>query len=200
MRLLHVTLPVVAAVGLLGGTARAETFGEIEAGIANPIGDSDWTNAVGTSFKLSGKVGATIPEGIGGALQVDWTPLNLNNDGSGVVDVSFYRFRILPTFVYHHPVAPKLSVSARVGVGIDYIHASATTTVLGTTTTSSSSDTGFAFEIGGGLWYDLGSVELGGELALPISSHSDKDDNINFSTYDIDILVGLRFTSRSGRR
>ncbi len=183
-------LPV--AVGLMGvrGAAHAETFGEVQAGIANPIGNSDWTNLVSTSIKLAGRLGFTIPQGIGAALQLDWTPININGDTAPGIDVSAYRIRLLPNFIYHHPIAPKLSLSARVGLGIDYIHESATLTAINTTSTTS--DTAFAFELGGGVWYDLGSVELGGELALPISSHSDKTSE-NYSSYDIDILVGLRF-------
>ena len=67
------------------------------------------------------------------------------------IDVSAYRIRLLPNFIYHHPIAPKLSLSARVGIGIDYIHESATLTAINTTSTTS--DTAFAFELGGGVWY-----------------------------------------------
>ena len=72
----------------------------------------------------------------------------------------------------HHPVTPKLVLSARVGAGVDLAHASATVTILGNTTTTSDTNAGFAFELGGGIWYDLGGVQLGGELALPIAAHS----------------------------
>jgi hypothetical protein len=203
MRLLHVTLPVVGLLASLdlvdlaggGGTAHAEVFGEVEAGIANPIGDSDWTNLASTSFKLAGRLGFASPEGPGAALQLDWTPIHIHGQPPNGIDVSASRIRMLPTFVYHHPIAPKLALSARLGVGLDYIHESASFTVLGATTTSTSSDTAFAFELGGGVWYDLGAVELGGELALPISAHSDKN-TAHYSSYDIDVLVGLRFTSR----
>jgi hypothetical protein len=196
--LLHVTYPVFAVVGLVAGPAHADAFGEVEAGVANPIGNGDWTNLAATSFKLDGRLGFTIPQGIGAALQLDWTPLNLNGKPPQGVDVSAYRLRLLPTFVYHHSIAPKLGLSARVGVGIDYIHESGSLMVLGTTTTSTSSDTAFAFELGGGLWYDVGAVELGGELALPISSHSNKD-NANYSSFDIDILIGVRFSGGTQR-
>ena len=207
MRLLHVTSPVVgllalvglpALVGLFGAgaTAHAEVFGEVEAGIANPIGDSDWTNLSSTSFKLAGRFGFAIPEGPGAALQLDWTPINIHAQTLTGIEVSASRIRILPTFVFHRPVAPKLELAARVGIGRDYIHQSASFTVLGSTTTSTSSDTAFAFELGGGLWYDLGAVELGGELALPISAHSDKN-TAHYSSYDIDVLVGLRFPGRA---
>ena len=206
MRLLHVTLPIlgmrrivglVASVGLVstGATAHAEVFGEVEAGIANPIGDSDWTNLASTSIKLAGRLGFAIPEGPGAALQLDWTPIHIHGQSVTGIDVSASRIRILPTFVFHRPIAAKLELAARVGIGLDYIHQSASFTVLGATTTSTTSDTAFAFEVGGGLWYDLGAVELGGELALPISAHSDKNA-AHYSSYDIDVLVGLRFTSR----
>ncbi|GEM_PF-2554026 len=195
MRLLDVTLPVaVGLMSVMGGAAHAETFGEVQAGIANPIGNSDWTNLVSTSFKLAGRLGFTVPQGIGAALQLDWTPININGNTLPGVDVSAYRIRLLPNFVYHHPIAPKVDLSARVGIGIDYVHES----VTALNTTSTTSDTAFAFELGGGLWYDVGSVELGGELALPISSHSDKN-GANYSSYDIDILVGVRFTGGRGR-
>ena len=98
--------------------------------------------------------------------------------------------------------SPKLGVRVGAvgdsGLGIDILHESASGTILGTSFNSSDTDTGFAFELGGGIWYDLGSAQVGGELALPIGHHSKQGNNtdgnytFDYTAYNIDILFGVR--------
>lgn len=206
MRLLSVTLPA-AAVLLTGGAAYADSFLEVAGGLSIPVGDNTWTNTADTSPKLGARVGAVNDKGLGGMIQADWTPVNLNSSGGmfgniAGLDVAGHNFRFLADFTVHHPILPKLLLSARIGAGIDIAHASATVTILNSTASSSDTNIGFAFEVGGGLWYQLGDVELGGELALPISSHSKNGNNtdgnytFNYTSYDIDLLFGVRVLSR----
>lgn len=205
MRLLSVTLPV-ALVLVTAGAARADSFLEVAGGLSIPVGDNAWTNLADTSPKLGARVGAVNDKGLGGMIQADWTPVNLNNNGGafgiGSADIAAHEFRFLADFTVHHPILPKLLLGARAGAGIDIAHASATVTILGNTGSSSDTNVGFAFEVGGGLWYQLGDVELGGELALPMSWHSKKGNNtdgnytFDYTSYDIDLLFGVRVLSR----
>jgi hypothetical protein len=80
------------------------------------------------------------------------------------------------------------------------VHGSYDYTLLGTRFTSSDSDTGYAFEFGGGAWWDAGSVQVGGELAIPIGHHDKASQNgsigFQWTAYDLDLLVGIRLLSR----
>jgi hypothetical protein len=207
MRLPNATLPTAVILLTAGAaTARADSFLEVAGGLSIPVGDNAWTNLAGTSPKVGARVGGVTDKGLGGMIQADWTPVSLNNNGGsfgvGSVDVAGQNFRFLADFTVHHPILPKLLLGARIGAGIDIAHASATVTVLGNTTSSSDTNVGFAFEVGGGLWYQLGDIELGGELALPISTHSKNGNNtdgnytFNYTSYDIDLLFGVRVLSR----
>jgi hypothetical protein len=199
-------LVVLAVVLATPTVARADSFLEILGGITIPVGDSDWTNVAEASPELQARVGAVGDSGVGGMVQADWTPVNLDNSGGsfgvGNADIAGHRFRVLADVAFHKQVAPKLVVTGRAGAGIDIAHASATVTVLGTTTSSSDTDTGFAFELGGGIWYQLGSADLGGELALPIGHHSkqgnatDGNYTFDYTSYDLDLLIGVRLRSR----
>jgi len=203
MRLLHATIPLV--VMSTAGSVRADSFAEVLGGISIPVGDTNWTNNAETSPKIGARVGGVGDSGLGGMLQFDWTPVNLDASGGsfgiGSADIAGHRFRFLGDLVVHHPVTPKLVLSARVGAGVDLAHASATVTILGNTTTTSDTNAGFAFELGGGIWYDLGGVQLGGELALPIAAHSkhgtgaDGNYTFDYTSYDIDLLFGVRLFS-----
>jgi len=207
MRLLSVTLPA-AAVLLTGGAAYADSFLEVAGGMSIPVGDDNWTNLADTSAKLGARFGAANEHGLGAMLQADWTPVNLNYTGGAIpgasIDFAGHEFRFLADFTIHHPILPKLIFGGRAGVGLDIAHAS-TTIVIGTSTTSSSdTDLGLALEFGAGLWYPIGNVEIGGELALPIATHSkhgtvpqtDGHYTFDYTSYDIDLLFGVRVLSR----
>jgi len=197
---------IVAVVLAVPSVVHAESFFEGLFGISIPVGDSDWTNRAESSPKLEARAGAMGDNGIGGMLQADWTPVNLDQKGFNGFgtnfDVSGQRYRILADLAFHKRVAPKLIANGRIGAGIDIAHTSVTITSPLGNGSSSDTDTNFAFELGGGLYYDVGSVQIGGELALPIGHHSKQGNptagsfTFNYTSYDIDILFGERFTSR----
>jgi hypothetical protein len=109
---------------------------------------------------------------------------------------SAFRVRVLAHIGVDHPIGPKLTVSARAGAGIDVAHGSYDYTLLGTRFQSSDTDTGYAFELGGGMWWDAGGAQIGGELAIPIGHHDKPSQNgsvgFTYTSYDLDILVGVR--------
>jgi hypothetical protein len=200
----------LAAVLAVPAAAHADSFLEVTGGISIPVGDDNWTKTAESSPKIGARVGAVGDDnGIGGMLQADWTPVNLDSGGGGsfgfgTVDVAAHRFRVLADLAFHKRVAPKLLVNLRAGAGIDVAHAAASGNVLGVNFSSSDTNVGFGFEVGGGLYVDLGSAQIGGELALPIGHHSkqgstppsDGNYTFDYTSYDVDILLGVRFVSR----
>jgi hypothetical protein len=194
-----VTLFLVLVVG---SNARADSFTELAGGIAIPAGDQGWTDTVGTSPKLAVRVGSVNADGLGVLLAGDWTPENLNTKGGafpgGSLDTSGHRFRVLAQGALHHRIAPKILFAARAGAGIDIIHGSYSLTVLGATSSHSTTDLGYALEVGAGVWFDVGSTQLGVELALPIGHHDEHaatgsgDISYVWTAYDVDLLFGVR--------
>jgi hypothetical protein len=179
MRALALVVLVLAAT-----QAHANGFAELVGGLSIPVADNDWTNYVDSSPKLGVRVGAV--QQFGAMLSADWTPIN-TNEGWAVpgasADVTASRFRILVNGLAHAKIAPKLIASARFGLGIDITHVSVTTNILGAQRETTDTDSGIALEPAVGLWVALGSLHIGGELALPISFHSDD------SSDDIDMKL-----------
>jgi len=199
MRALPLLLVLVAAA-----PASADSFVGATGGLMIPLGDSKsdnsgWSDQVSSSPKIGVRVGALGESNVGGMLSVDWTPISYNYQ-SQAVDVSAHRFRIQAHVLFEKHFAPKLTFAARAGGGIDIAHASADATILGTNFHTSDTDVGWAFEVGGGVWFRLGDMDIGGELALPFGGHSHKASNTNeitfdYTSYDVDLLFGVRLRS-----
>ena len=192
---------------LLAATpASADSFLGATGGIMIPLGDSKsdnsgWSDQVGSSPKIGVRAGATGESGIGGMVTADWTPISYNYQ-SQAADVGAHRFRIQAHLLFEKLVAPKLTIAARAGGGIDIAHASADTTIFGTTFHASDTDVGWAVEFGGGVWWSVGDVDLGGELALPFGGHNHvaqagkSEITFNYTSYDLDLLFAVRVRSR----
>jgi hypothetical protein len=134
----------------------------------------------------------------GAMLSVDWTPIN-NNDAQfgNAVDISTHRFRVLLSAAAQQKIGPKLYASLRIGGGIDIAYVNVHTDILGFTSDNSDTDTGLAIEPAAGLWFHTGSMQIGGELALPLAWHDDRNDNnvqVNgYTSVDLDLMFGVRF-------
>ena len=185
---------------LLAGPAKADSFVDLKGGLTPPLGDDDWNDTVESSPKLAVAVGS-VPNTIGGMVSLDWTPYNTDAqaDFPGA-DISAHRFRILANLAFMSPMKDnKLIVSGRLGVGADIQRAHAEGQVFGIRFETTDSDVGLGFEMGGGLWVKVGGIAVGGEIAIPISSHDQDNDNgeIDFvyTTYDFDVLFGVRLLS-----
>jgi hypothetical protein len=185
-----VTLLLVLAVA---SPARAGSLIDLVGGIGIPLGDKTWTDTVSSSPKLVGRVGGMNGD-LGGAVSVDWTHANMNADAGSFGDVSGNRFRILANLMFLHELAPKITLSARVGAGVDIAHYSYEVPLLNIS--GSDTDVGVAFEFGGGVWFRVaGNTELGAELGIPIGYHSTRDPGkypFDYTSYDLDLLFGIR--------
>jgi opacity protein-like surface antigen len=196
------SLSTLAALALLAlpVPAHADTFAAVVGGLTTPLGDSNWTDAVESSPTLGVRAG-TIHGDIGGMLTLDWVPETTDAMGGtfagGSSNVSAHRFRILANLAFEHRVAPKVTVAGRVGAGLDIVHASVDINVGPITSNASDTDVNVGFELGGGVWFDVGSVQLGGELGLPIATHSHKatasgEITFDWTSYDLALVFGLR--------
>jgi hypothetical protein len=182
--------------------ARADSFLDAAGGLALPMGEKKWTDTVRNSPKLAVRAGVVNGE-LGGMLAVDWTPESVNNNPAApYLDLSYHRFRILAELVFRHYVAPKIALAGRAGAGVDIAHASYNLAIGPIMSSGSDSNVGLAGEFGAGVWFDISpSMQLGGEIALPIGYHSHKmtgngDFTFDYTSYDIDLLFGVRLWSR----
>lgn len=190
MRALVATLVLLAPA-----VARADQFVELGGGLAVPMSDDEYTNYVDTSATLFARIGGGGV--VGGMFSVDFTPLAANSD-----ILNFNRFRFQGHVLVRKQVAPKVELSGRFGAGLDLIHESADVTIFGVHYEGSDTDLGLALEVGGGIWFSVGSgggVQLGAEVCLPISYHNTdgnpQDPNnarFDYTSVDLDILGGVR--------
>jgi hypothetical protein len=184
--------------------ARADGFGTIVGGVALPMGDDTWTDTVNSSPTFGLRAGGLGGQ-LGGMLTVDFTPVDLTASGGsfgfGSATASAWRTRVLAQLVFAHRLARAITISGHAGAGVDIAHASYDLTLLGQHSSHGNTDVGYALEIGAGLWFDLSpTVQLGADVALPIGHHQTKatspDITFDYTSYDLDLLAGLRFSSR----
>jgi hypothetical protein len=192
---------LVAAILLVtAGAAHADGNLELAGGVSIPAGDSNWENIAKTSPKLGVRIGDFFTQDLGVMLQADWTPVSLNNSGAafGIGEAAFaaHVFRVLIDFAGQHHVTEHIVLSGRAGIGIDIAHASGSISVGGVSGSRADTDVGLAVEFGGGVWYDFGGTQVGGEIAVPIGNHSAASENGSFAfqyaMWDVDILAGVR--------
>lgn len=197
-------LPSFALLAALAlpGPALADNFVELNGGIMMPVDDDAWTDYVDSGPKLGLRIGGMDPGGFGAMLSADWTPINTDNfSGFGTsVDVAAHRFRILLGGMLQNRIGQSLTASIRFGAGLDLTRVNIETNIFGARSEQSDTDSGLALEFGGGLWFDVGSVQVGGDVGLPLAFHADdSDDDIDLNDYrsiDIDLLFGVRLFSR----
>lgn len=194
-------LPLLAALAL-PTPVLADNFVELNGGIMMPADDDAWTDYVDSGPKLGVRIGGMDRAGFGAMLSADWTPINTDNFSAfgATVDAAAHRFRVLLGGTLQNRVGKSLTASFRFGAGVDLVRLSVESNFFGARSERTDTDSGIALEVGGGLWFDVGSVQVGGEVGLPIAFHADGDDDEiqleDYRSIDIDLLFGVRFFSR----
>lgn len=190
---------MIAAVLVAAAPAFADNKGyfEADAGMVFPVADDQYSDDVDTSFKLGLRLGGKTSFG-GIDLGFDYTPYN-DNVTPAFTDVDVQRFRIHVGARIERPIAPKVSLFARFGIGTDIIHYSARATVLGVDFEASETDFGLALEASAGVLFDLGKVQIGGKIGLPMAFHFNEDDpavnddaDLEYTALDIDFAFVVR--------
>ncbi len=196
------TLLASAVLAAASGTAVAENFVSAAGGVMLPVADEDWTDYVESGPKLGVRIGGSGTGDVGGMFSADWSPLTEDDQGFGnLAEVSSDRFRLLVHAYNDRRMGNKLRATIRAGAGIDITRVHISTNLGPLSSDTRDTDVGLAVEVGGGLWFEAGpSLQVGGELALPLSFHADdSDDDIDLNDYsslDIDLLFGIRFVMR----
>ena len=176
---------------------------ELHAGASIPLGDSTWQASVGPSPTVGGVVGGAW-QGIAVALAVDFSPLDVHQGNAlfperATVE-SLNRLRVLAMVGYERAFGHVL-VTARGGIGVDYLDARYQDLAQGTTTNESDSTVDLAVELGIAAWLRVGDdISVGGGLSLPIAL---RDQALQPATVlplgggstDLAIVIGLRFES-----
>jgi hypothetical protein len=193
-------LVVLAAIAAPRSAAAEGGYLEGVVGIAIPIAEDDYDDAVDESLKLGVRAGSGAgPTAL--ELSADFAPVNPAVDSS-VVDFGAQRFRLL-VGGRHRIESGKATLFVRGGIGADIVHASASFTILGTTLEASETDVGLAAEIGGGMTVSLGdNLYVGAHLAVPMAFHFDDDDpdddgdfDFEYNGFDIDLLFAIGTTN-----
>jgi len=184
---------------LIAGSSAAHAEGalfEADAGIAAPVGDDSYDRNVDNSFKLGARLGTRTSFGALD-LGVDFTPYS-DNLSNALIDVDIQRFRFLFGARWNHPISPKAHVFVRGAAGLDLIHYHASGTVLGITVDQSETDSGIGFEIDTGILFDVGKVQVGAKLGIPLGFHFNGDDpndpadaDLDYTAVDVDFAFVL---------
>jgi opacity protein-like surface antigen len=169
-------------------------------GVSIPIADSDYKNYADASFKMGVRLGVVLyvlPRlGIAPEAEFDFVPVN-SNDGTfqkNGVDAQFYRERGLfgARFIIPFQIG---SFYVRAGLGFDHIGGTTAITVAGARFSTDWSSTGFTFEPGAGVQFNLVKhLVVGFSTGFPIATHDFGNNKPHFTAVDVDFLgvIGLR--------
>jgi hypothetical protein len=190
----HFSILFAALVATTSAPASADTFVELVGGIAIPAADDGWSRGVATSPMVGARLGFLTSNHLGAMLSVDGASLRLTGqDGAGFFaqgelpqPLSASHVRVLAELAFEREVATSLVLHVRGGAGIDVVYR----TIPGQSTDR---ELGSALEAGVGWWYAVGGTQIGAELALAIGHHNSNNYGLQYTSYDVDLLFGVRW-------
>jgi hypothetical protein len=208
MKLLRL-LPVIVLLLCARTTSAAERMKvgfliDFVNGVSIPISDSDYKNFSDASFKMGVRFGIVLyvarhfgiaPEG-----EFDFVPINSSDNRfqNNGIDAQFYRERGLVggRFIFPFNVG---SFYLRAMVGIDHMHGSTSVTPLGVRFSTDFSSTGFTFEPGAGVQFNVVKhLVVGFATGFPVALHDFGNrtpaSSQKLTTVDVDFLgvIGVR--------
>jgi len=168
-------------------------------GISIPIADSDYKNFADPAYKLGlrgGVVFYVLPSfGIAPEGEFDFIPMN-SNDATfqrNSLDAQFYRERALlgARFIVPFGIG---SFYLRAMFGVDHIGGSVAVNVAGARFSTDYSSTGFTFEPGAGVQFNIVKhVVIGFTTGFPIATHDFGSNKPHFTAVDVDFLAVVGF-------
>jgi len=212
MRLHKIILPLVLILLCARTASAAENMKvgfmiDFINGISVPISDSTYKNYADVSFKTGVRAGVVLyllrnfgiaPEG-----EFDFIPVNSDDNlfENNNIDARFYRVRGLigGRFIIPFGIG---SFYLRTMFGIDHITGSTTVRAGGFSASSDWSSTGFTFEPGLGIQFNVvRHIVLGFSTGFPIALHDFGSNNQasrllgvnNFTAVDVDFLAVFGF-------
>lgn len=168
-------------------------------GVSIPIADGDYKNFADAAYKLGvrgGVVFYVLPRlGIAPEAEFDFIPMN-SNDATfqrNGIDAQFYRERGIfgARFIVPFGIG---SFYARAMFGVDHIGGSASVTIAGAKFSTDYSSTGFTFEPGLGIQFNIVKhLVIGFATGFPIATHDFGTNKPHFTAVDVDFLAVVGF-------
>ena len=191
---------VVALLLGLSSLASADDFASFELAVGGhlPVGDSSWKRDTSASPTAYGAVAWHFDEHFGVAGSAAYIDQLDVQSPAGTYKPSIVHLRGLAQAFYEARPIDHLTVAVRLGLGLDEMLASWDMPEGGIPSYRDEQTSALAIEPGVGAWWDAGiGVQVGGEIALPIStSRTSMLLTPAFATYDFAVLAGIRITSK----
>ena len=168
-------------------------------GVSIPIADGDYKNFADASYKLGvrgGVVFYVLPMlGIAPEAEFDFIPMNSNDSTfqRNGIDAQFYRERGIfgARFIVPFGIG---SFYARAMFDVDHIGDSAAITIAGARFSTDYSSTGFTFEPGLGIQFNIVKhLVIGFATGFPIATHDFGTNRPHFTAVDVDFLAVVGF-------
>jgi hypothetical protein len=168
-------------------------------GVSIPIADGDYKNFADASYKLGvrgGVVFYVLPMlGIAPEVEFDFIPMNSNDSTfqRNGIDAQFYRERGIfgARFIIPFGIG---SFYARAMFGVDHIGGSTAVTIAGARFSTDYSSTGFTFEPGLGIQFNIiKHLVIGFATGFPIATHDFGTNRAHFTAVDVDFLAVVGF-------
>lgn len=168
-------------------------------GVSIPVADGDYKNFADAAYKLGvggGVVFYVLPRlGIAPEAEFDFIPMNSNDSTfqRNGIDAQFYRERGIfgARFIVPFGIG---SFYARAMFGVDHIGGSAAVTIAGARFSTDYSSTGFTFEPGLGIQFNIVKhLVIGFATGFPIATHDFGTNKPHFTAVDVDFLAVVGF-------
>jgi len=174
-------------------------FGDFVSGVSIPIADSDYKNFADAAFKLGlrgGVIFHVLPMlGIAPEAEFDFIPMNSNDSTfqRNNIDAQFYRERGIfgARFIIPFGIG---SFYARAMFGVNHIGGTTAITIAGARISTDYSSTGFTFEPGLGIQFNIVKhLVIGFTTGFPIATHDFGNNRPHFTAVDVDFLAVVGF-------
>jgi opacity protein-like surface antigen len=128
-------------------------------------------------------------------MSFDWTFIGEDRGGEvETLSVDFNRYRLLLAGRYHRTIRDGLIAFARAGAGVEILAWDQRGKIGGIQTSDSDAHLGVALELGAGVRYRMGAIDLGGQLALPMALHQHETYGQGIEVDHFGIDLAARFT------
>ena len=168
-------------------------------GVSVPVADSDYKDYSDASYKLGFRGGVVFfvhPRfNVAAEGEFDFIPINSNDKTfqNNQIDAQFYRERGLVGGRFIVPFGIGAAY-ARAMFGVDHIGGTASVTIAGARFSTDYSSTGFTFEPGLGIQFNIVKhLVIGFTTGFPIATHDFGNNKPHFTAVDVDFLAVVGF-------
>jgi hypothetical protein len=130
-------------------------------------------------------------------LSFDWTFLANSyeqDDPTNMRSLDFDRYRILLGARYHYELREGVVAFARAAGGLEILAWEERGQLVGIDTGDEDAHLGVGLELGGGVRYQIGPIDLGGQLAVPMALHQHETYGAGVEVDHVAVDLELRVT------